>query len=151
MTTYTDADKQKVEDMGHRMPLTEVAEVTGIPYRTILNWSQRGEIDCPDWTHTQPSKYDDETIARADRLWDGMPLDDVADVLDMPASTLYTWARKGLIQTERDWRTEGKTSSPKADPRRAQQLVNLHGYTQREAAEKLGVCESTLSRYMNEY
>lgn len=46
------------------------------------------------------STYTMSDVQEADRLYDQMPLREVADETGIPQGTLSSWSRKGLISTD---------------------------------------------------
>jgi DNA-directed RNA polymerase specialized sigma24 family protein len=80
-----------------------------------------------------------------------MPITAVAEVLEIPVETLYSWLERGWISTDADWQGKGNEGKRKASPARAAQLVKVKGYTRQEAAAEMGVCASTIRRYLEDY
>jgi len=70
--------------------------------------------------------------------------------MGIPLKTLSDWKQKGLIETDVDHRKRAN-ATPKKNRRRAHRahvLTDRYGYSQAEAAKKIGVSESTLSVYL---
>jgi len=134
------------------MPLRKVSNRTGIPESTLKNWSAKGLIST-DADHLSESlrKHDDEVIDRADHLWDTLPLKDVSDIIDVPYGTLLKWSQKGWISTETDHRGNYQKEGMKEAVCRAAQLAHETDLTNRAAARKMGVTESTFYRYLRLY
>ena len=151
MSEYTIKDIKKVDRLYDHMSQREIAEKTGIPRGTLSSWSRKGWINT-DTNHQKGArKYDEETVQRADRLWDVMPLPAVSEVLDIPIPTLFGWAARDWISTDVKWKGRANKGKRKSSPSRAAQLVKVKGYTQQEAAEAMGVHPSTIRRYLKDY
>lgn len=148
MSKYTISDVQKADDLWDEMPLSEVSAQTSIPEGTLDNWSQDGLIST-DTNHRRG--YSDRTVEKADSLYDRMPLKDISDALDIPLGTLKKWNQQDWISTSRDFNAERCGSEPKGSPGLAKHLVREEGMLHREVAEKMGVHESTISKYLSDY
>jgi transposase len=151
MSKYTIKDIKKVNRLYDHMSQREIAEKTGIPRGTLASWSRKGWINTDTNHQKGPRKYDEETVERADRLWDVMPLPAVSEVLDIPIPTLFAWASKDWISTDVKWRERANDGKRKSSPSRAAQLVKVKGYTKQEAAKAMGVHPSTIRRYLKDY
>ena len=151
-STYTVSDVKEADRLWDRMPLPKVSSQTGIPKSTLKNWSAEALIST-DTDHRTKAlrKYDDETIDRADHLWDAFPLCDVAEILDLPYGTLLKWSEKGWISTDTDHRGNYQQEGMKETVHRAAYLANETDLTNRASAAKMGVAESTFYRYLRLY
>jgi transposase len=97
-----------------------------------------------------PDPYiDGDLVQRVDRLWDVMPLRDVAEIVPRHYGTLKRWSQKGYISTDVDWR-KNCGSDKKANVRWVANLKR-HGYSRKEISEKTGLGLRSVSRYLNEY
>jgi|APHM01.1.fsa_nt_gi hypothetical protein len=150
MQQHTMSDVKKADRLWDEMPLSDVSDKTGVPYNTLRNWSSKGLIST-DTTHTGGDwKYSEEIVDRADTLYDYMPPSEIAEVLDVTYSVLEEWIWKGWISTDQDWSSHNGATK-KADPARAAELVGAKGMTYQEAADVLGVSQSTAYKYVQEY
>jgi predicted DNA-binding protein (UPF0251 family) len=84
------------------------------------------------------STYTMSDVGEADRLWDEMPLEEVADQMDAAASTLWRWSSMGLISTE----TNHLRNAPPRTVRRADDLYDRMPL--REVADVVDVSKRTL-------
>ena len=68
----------------------ETAQLLGLSVRTLHYWEQRGLVNPAQRTWSDYRLYDDADVARLQRIMvykaTGMPLDEIADVLDSAAS-----------------------------------------------------------------
>jgi len=154
MSTPTIQDVRRADQLWDKMPLHRVAEETDLSYYTLKTWAQKGWIESAvDWRAEKehPYAHPEETVTRADRLWDVMPLQDVAGVLDVPYSTLKKWSAKGRIDTDVDWSAKQRERAAAKRRSRAVQLVIRQGKTQREAARIMDLSESTISKYITTF
>jgi len=147
-STYTMSDVKEADQLADQMTLTEVAKRVEPTVKTLSDWKQKELIT---QGFNPSTKYDKDTIKRADWLWDAMPITDVADVLGVPLSTLDSWRQRGWISTDTDWRKENTGRDKKGDPKTAAHLVYDRGMTHAEAADKMGVHQSTVTRYLQQY
>jgi uncharacterized protein YjcR len=150
-STYTASHIRKADRLYDEHSLREISEKTGIPYGTLSSWSRKGWISTDTNHCAGPIQYDWDTIERADRLYDRMPTPAISEVLEVPLSTLSNWKDRGWITTERDWHREAQNGVRKKSPLRAANLVHEQGLTQKEAAEKMDVHETTIGRYLKDY
>jgi DNA-binding transcriptional MerR regulator len=152
MSDHTIADVKQADHLWDHYPLPIVAEKTGIPESTLGYWSQQGLIETDTDHRTRAvRKYDAEKIALADRLWDTMPLHKVSEVIDVPHNTLQKWSERGWIDTETEHRGRYQTKGMSRKVRRAAHLAHEKEITNREAARRMGVAESTFYRYLRLY
>lgn len=150
MKQHTASEVQEADRLWDLMKLKKVAKKTGIPYPTLRTWSSKGWISTQINHQKGPREYGWDKVKRADKLYDLMSLPRVSEIVDVPERTLYSWKERGWISTDKDWRSlcrQEKTASPK----RAARLVYDKGLSQKEAANHLGVHQSTISRYLKEY
>jgi DNA-binding transcriptional MerR regulator len=150
---YTKAQIDRVDRLYDQHPIETTAEMTGIPAATITWWHKQGYIST-DVCHRSRSnrKYSDEVVERADALWDRMPLSGVSDILGVPYETLRNWAKAGRISTDVNHKSNGgKENRNRRRAHRAAYLVHEQGYLQKEAAEKMGVSQGSISRYLKMY
>jgi len=84
------------------------------------------------------STYTMSDVHEADRLWDEMPLEDVADEMGMAVSTLWRWSSMRLISTE----TNHCRKVPAQTIQRADELYDVMPL--RQVAEALGVSRTAL-------
>ncbi len=152
MSPYTISDVQEADQLWDEMPLGEVADELGIPEPTLRDWAKHGWIST-DVDHRKRAirKYDSETIRRADRLWDTYPIRVVSNILDVPEGTLYHWSAWGWINTTANHAWNPNCEGLEERIRRAAHLVHDQDLTQREAAERMGLSEATISRYLKRY
>jgi transcriptional regulator with XRE-family HTH domain len=150
-THYSATDQQQVDDLLNRYPRHVVADKTGVPKPTIDYWIQQGYVENVDQRYGPDAGWD--TVDRADELYDRMPLSQVAEVMGMKQSTLDQWQQKGWITTDTNHRSRSarKARRNRERARRAANLVNDKGLMQREAAEKMDVSQSSISRYLRMY
>lgn len=152
MSKYTISDVQEADDLWDEHPKTIVSERTGIPLGTLDDWAEKGLISTDvDHRAERLSEYPDETIEKADTLWDVMPLPKVSEYLDVPHATLRTWAEKEWISTEADHRGSHQTGDMPKKVRRAAYLSHDLDLGPREAADRMGVATSTYYRYLRLY
>jgi len=152
MRKYTISDVQEADRLWDQMPLHEVAEEIGIPYGTLRDWYKWDWIDTDvDHRTRAVRKYDSETVRRADRLWDAHPLRKVSDLLGVPEKTLQKWSSRGWINTSTSHHRNAHSDGLDERIRRAAHLVYDRNLMQNEAAEKMGVGEATISRYLKRY
>jgi len=131
MSKYTIKDIKKVNRLYDHMSQREIAEKTGIPRGTLASWSRKGWINTDTNHQKGPRKYDEETVERADRLWDVMPLPAVSEVLDIPIPTLFCVGLERLDQHGRQVEGKGK--------RRQAQVKSI---PRRSACESQGIYEA---------
>jgi len=150
-THYSASDLKEADRLLDEHPPGVVAEKTGIPKATLRNWVRKGWVTKPD--HRCGPRYDEEVVERADDLYDRMPLSEVSEVLDVPEGTLQQWAQKGWIGTDVNWLSKANRASKRTRKRarRAARLVYEEGLLQREAAQMMGVSQSSISRYLKMY
>jgi len=148
MSTHTIADVQKADDLWDEMPLPDVATALDIPLGTLRSWAHKGMIATEAQHQAGHRKHSETKIELADALWDVYPIAQVADLLHVPEGTLRTWAHKGWISTQTNHYRDPEMASK---IRRAAELVYVEDTTQRQAAEILGVHESTISRRLKRY
>jgi len=151
MTQHTITDVQEADRLWDEHPLPVVSEKTGIPRPTLQNWSQRGWISTETNHVGKDKKYDEETIRRADRLYNRMPIPDISDLLGIPVNTLRDWSRRGWINTTVNWGARQQTKDMPEKCARAAHLVYDRDLLQKQAAERMGVSESAISRYLKLY
>lgn len=152
MSEYSYSDVERADKLWDLYPKRVVAEKTGIPKSTIDYWAEIGLISTDvDHRTRAVRKYDDERIRRADRLWDVHPIPVVSEIVDVPESTLRKWAEWGWIETDTDHRGQHQRDGMRKKVRRAAYLANETEMTNRKAAEKMGVAESTYYRYLRLY
>lgn len=152
MSRHTASDVQEADRLWDEMPLPDVAEKTGILYGTLDYWREIGLIST-DTNHQRESvhKYNDETIERADALWDRMPLSEVSELIEVPYGTLMGWSQRGWIETDEDHIGAYQQEGMREKTRRAAYLAHETDLTNRAAAEKMRVAESTFYRYLRLY
>jgi len=153
-TVWTIEEIDRADELYDEHPLREVSEITGIPEGTLSGWSTEGYISTSEnWYAEASLKYSKETIERAGRLYDWMPISQVSKVIDVPERTIGGWRRRGYISTDTDHRKPVNATPDRNAKRgrRADHLVNDHGYSQKEAAEKMGVSEAAMCRYLKMY
>jgi len=150
-STYTISDVQEADALYDRMSLQEVSGQTGIPYGTLSSWSRKGWISTDANHYTGPKRYSEDTVERADALWDRMPITDVSEVLDVPVQTLQGWKARGWISTDVDWKSRARAGERKASVVQAVELVRVKGLTYEEVADELGVSKTTIYRYLRDY
>jgi predicted site-specific integrase-resolvase len=149
---YTASDVTEANRLWDEMPLPEVSERTGIPDGTLGYWSEIGLISTDTDHRTRAVRsYDKDTIEKAERLWDVMPLTEVSDLIGVPLATLYKWSHKGWISTEMNHCGAHQTQNMTQKCRRAAHLAYEKDITNREAARRMGVAESTFYRYLRLY
>lgn len=148
---YTRYEVCKADELLDEHPPSAVAEKMNMPSPTLWYWIKKGWVTNPG--HLGGTNYDEKTIERADRLYDHMPLRAVSNVLDVPRSTLSDWKKKGWIDTQKNWTSEAlkRTERTKRRAKRAAHLVYEQGLLQKEAAEEMGIAESTISKYLKKY
>jgi len=150
MPTYTMKDVQEADRLLDEMPMYKVSEKLGMTTRTLSRWKSKGLIGTDIEWQGGNRKYSDVTISRVDELYDTLPLSAISEVMEIPYSTLKKWSRKGWVSSDKNWQARGGPG-PKANPRLAVEMCVEEGLTQYEAAEKLGVCQSTVSKYIQKY
>jgi transcriptional regulator with XRE-family HTH domain len=84
------------------------------------------------------STYTMSDVHEAGRLWDEMPLEDVADQTGVAVSTLWRWSSMGLISTE----TNHCRKASAQTIQRADELYDVMPL--RQVAEALGVSRTAL-------
>jgi len=85
--------------------------------------------------------YSMSDVKRAGRLWDEMPLGEVADQMDIAESTLWRWSSMDLISTD----TNHLSKADEAMIERADELYDVMPL--RRVADEVGVCERTAQRW----
>ena len=85
--------------------------------------------------------YSMSDVKRAGRLWDEMPLGEVADQMDIAESTLWRWSSMDLISTD----TNHLARADEAMIQRADELYDVMPL--RRVADEVGVCERTAQRW----
>lgn len=147
---YTVSDLQRADRLWDKMSLSEVEARTGIPEGTLKRWSRNGLIST-DADHRGPdTRVAEETIERINVLWKYMPLTAISDLLDIPYTTLNGLRSSGHIHTETEHRGQYQVKGMKKKTRRAAHLAEKCD-TNRAAAQKMGVAESTFYRYLKLY
>ena len=150
-STHTLAEVKEADRLWDEMSLPKVSDRTGIPVSTLKNWSQQGLINT-DATHNGPdTRLSKETIERIDHLWDAMPLTEISDLLGIPYPTLANLSQRDKISTDREYRGACQTTDMHRKVRRAAHLAYEKDITNREAARRMGVAESTFYRYLRLY
>jgi len=151
MSKYTISDVREADRLWDEYPKRIVSKKTGIPEGTLDYWSQKGLIST-DTDHRGPKHtYDQETIEKVDGLWEFMPLTEISTLLEIPRSTLQSWADRGKISTDTEHRGKYQTKDMARKVRRAAHLAYEKDITKREAARRMGVSESTFYRYLRLY
>lgn len=148
MSKYTISDIREADRLWDEMPLPDVATALDIPLPTLRDWARRGWIETETVHQGCRKAHSDQKIELADELWDVYPLSQVSDLLDVPEGTLCGWADKGWISTETDHYRDPEMAEK---VQQAAEIVYIEGNTQREAAERMEVAESTISRYLKRY
>jgi len=153
-TKYSKADVDEADRLWDLYPLPKVSAKTGIPESTLHYWSKH-EYIATQADHTARSRRvytkDHELVQRADRLWDHMPLSDVADVLNVTQATLEYLARKQLIHTDQNHQAHERRKRSRERAHRAARLASKDDMTQREVADRMGVSEGSVSAYLKMY
>ena len=85
--------------------------------------------------------YSMSDVKKAGRLWDEMPLGEVADQMGIAESTLWRWSSMDLISTD----TNHLSRADEAMIERADELYDVMPL--RRVADEVGVCERTAQRW----
>lgn len=150
MSDYTTADVKEADRLWDEYPLPTVSDITGIPEGTLKYWSQK-DLITTETDHRGPdSQISEETADRIDGLWDIMPLTEIGDLLDIPYTTLKNLAQRGRISTDTEHRGQHQVKGMDRKIRRAARLAEKCD-TNREAAARMNVAESTFYRYLKLY
>lgn len=152
MSSYSAKDIERADRLWDEHPKHVVAEKTGVSEGALNYWSEQGWIST-DTDHRTAAvrKYPEETIERADELWDSIPLTEVSDLIDVPLSVLYNWSQYGWIDTDTVHSGRYQTEGMEKKVKRAARLAHDTDLTNRDAAKKMGVAESTYYRYLRLY
>lgn len=98
-----------------------------------------------------PDPYiDGDLVKRVDRMWDLMPLKEVAEIVPRDYTTLKRWSMLGYISTDVDWQARRSDKEKKASVRRVASLKRLD-YSHEEISNRLGISKRSVSRYLNDY
>jgi len=153
-TKYSISDVDEADRLWDLYPLHRVSQKTGIPKRTLEDWSKKGHISTnADHSARSQREYtkDHELVQRADRLWDVMPLSDVAEITGASMGTLKYLARKELIHTDTNHQAQSWEKRNRERAHRAARLASKDGVTQKEVADRMDVSEASVSAYLKMY
>lgn len=151
MPRYTTHDIKRVDELYDHLSIPEIAEKEDMPESTLYNWKSRGWIDTDtDHVRRKNGSYSEEMVQRADTLYDLMPLHEIPNLLPVPFQTLKYWNQTDRISTEVDWQHKQNGAEKKVDPIPVVREVH-QGALQKDVAEKYGISETTVSRYMQQY
>lgn len=152
--TYSKRQVDEANDLYDEHSIPVVSEKTGVPEGTLYYWKREGHITTEKNHHRWAQlDYDEDTVERAGRLWDVMPLRKVSEIIHVPLATLYRWSRTGLISTDaaHHHKSNAHPDRMKRRARRAAQLVHDLDHSHAEAAEKMDVSPSMVTRYLKMY
>jgi hypothetical protein len=149
MSDYTIQDVHAANEAWSEVPWAEMIEQVDVPEPVLDRWADMGLITTEGKHHLDNLK---ETVARADALYDAMPLRKVADHMTVPLKVLHGWSRCGWISTDVSW--SGRASGEEASVQTRRVVECYHeteGKTYEDVGEELGIAISTVAYHIKKY